>query len=291
MIRLSLVFIIAIFVNVCSAQIFIYDELNRLVKAAYPDGAEISYRYDLLGNRIKLTSSASALAVNAKVYLEGPFDVASSLHSDSLRTRAYLPTTEPFTTMGYTGVANAGVVVENSTLRFGVSGSNAISDWILIELRSAQDTTAVITRQAALLQRDGAVVDVSGTGGVQMRGVPPGMYHVVIRHRNHLSIRTKNPVNVGTDGQVVDFTTGVNVFGLNPMAQVGSFFALYSGDANRDGEVNAVDKNVEWRTQNGQVYDYFNSPADFNMDTEVNAVDKNTLWRVNNGKGSQGGIN
>ena len=43
-----------------------------------------------------------------------------------------------------------------------------------------------------------------------------------------------------------------------------------------------MDKNLYWRVQNGQTFDYLIFTADFNMDGAVNAVDKNLYWRINN---------
>ena len=58
---------------------------------------------------------------------------------------------------------------------------------------------------------------------------------------------------------------------------------MYSGNANYDGTVNAIDKNTYWRVQNGTTYVYLTSTADFDLNATINAVDSNNHWRVNNG--------
>jgi len=62
---------------------------------------------------------------------------------------------------------------------------------------------------------------------------------------------------------------------------------LIGGDANNDGQVNAIDKNNFWRLQNANVFNYLSSGADFNLDGIVNAIDRNTVWRLNNSKSEQ----
>jgi hypothetical protein len=57
-----------------------------------------------------------------------------------------------------------------------------------------------------------------------------------------------------------------------------------AGDANRDGVVNVTDRNLFWRTQNGQPFNYSTSTADFNLDGAVNDTDKNALWKNNNSR-------
>jgi len=59
---------------------------------------------------------------------------------------------------------------------------------------------------------------------------------------------------------------------------------LISSDANGDGQINSIEKNVFWRPENGQVYNYFLKKADFNLDGIINSYDKNILWRKNNSR-------
>ena len=54
-----------------------------------------------------------------------------------------------------------------------VTGSDAIVDWVFVELRNASGNTVVDSR-AALLQRDGDVVDVDGVSPLRFTQVDPG---------------------------------------------------------------------------------------------------------------------
>jgi hypothetical protein len=75
--------------------------------------------------------------------------------------------------------------------------------------------------------------------------------------------------------------------GGEDQVNINGVMALISGDANRDGEINASDNNNAWILQNGQAYDYGTSIADFNLDGTVNAVDKNSVLLINNSKVEQ----
>ncbi len=66
------------------------------------------------------------------------------------------------------------------------------------------------------------------------------------------------------------------------MITLGNVRAMIAGEANNDGQINPIDKNEYWRLENGNMYNYLNSKADFNLDGFVNPVDKNDYWRTNN---------
>ena len=88
---------------------------------------------------------------------------------------------------------------------------------------------------------------------------------------------------------VVDFTTS-NTFAYGTNAQsavAGGKYAMVSGDANRDKQVNSTDFNGSWLPQNGQVYNYSTRTADFNLDAQVNSSDFNSQWLPNNSKQCQ----
>ena len=97
-----------------------------------------------------------AIHVSPKVYLQGAFINPNSgeetLMRDDLRVGGLIPTTSPYAD-GLT--CNASV--------FTATGSDAIVDWIWVELRDATDNTIVLASQSALLQRDGDVVGVDGS--------------------------------------------------------------------------------------------------------------------------------
>jgi len=137
--------------------------------------------------------------------------------------------------------------------------------------------------QSALVQRDGDVVSVDGISPLRFE-ITLNNFYVAVRHRNHHGVRSLNSF-VPTQGITIDFSMpSTQVYGTNPMKNVDGTMVLIAGDANKDGQINSVDKNDYWRIENGNPYDYFNSKADFNMDGVVNPVDKNGYWRLNNSK-------
>ena len=93
----------------------------------------------------------------------------------------------------------------NSVL--AVTGNNAIVDWVFLELRSSTDQTAIVDSRAALVQRDGDIVDLDGISPVSFATAPINSYYVVVRHRNHLGVMTANPVALTATATTVDFTS------------------------------------------------------------------------------------
>lgn len=91
--------------------------------------------------------------------------------NDDLRFDGLLPLAQPYTTapFNYSGTETISLSV------FAASDpDNAIVDWVLIELRDEVDPTLIVGRRAALVQRDGDVVDVDGTSSVAIANVATG---------------------------------------------------------------------------------------------------------------------
>jgi hypothetical protein len=225
----------------------------------------------------------SGIIVNLKALLEGAFNSSGQLMNDVLRSGNELPLGEPYTALGFNQVGGGG---ESTTLDIlAVTGVDAIVDWIFVELRDGTDPTSVIATQVGLIQRDGDIVGVDGVSPLDL--VNPGVsdVYVVVRHRNHFGVRT-NDVYATSGLITIDYTDPtLNVFGgANAMTSVDGLMMLISADANGDGQVNSVDKNIHWRVENGAPFDYSTIKADFNLDGVINSIDKNFFWRLNNGK-------
>ncbi|MFT4661648.1 MAG: hypothetical protein ACI8XB_001928 [Patiriisocius sp.] len=229
---------------------------------------------------IFLDGAVSPVSFNLNVNLEGPYDATSGLMNDLLRDQDLLPLEQPYSALGYT-VPNA----TTSNVILDVTGSAAIVDWILVELRDGVDPSIILDSQACLVQRDGTIVSSDGTQ-VTFNIAAQDVY-IAIRHRNHFGIRTNQTYN--TSGSIiVDFSDiATDIFGVGSMSEINNTNVLISGDANSDGQVNSIDKNLFWRIQNAQMFEYLNFGADFNLDGNVNSVDKNLFWRVNNSKVEQ----
>ncbi|MBK9073396.1 MAG: hypothetical protein IPL77_00245 [Flavobacteriales bacterium] len=115
--------------------------------------------------------------------LGGPYDQGSGLMNDGLRNLGLVPVSEPYTALGYS-IEGVKLVRNIPQSVLNVTGSNAIVDWVWLELRDAINPATVRGQRPALLQRDGDVVELDGVRPVAV-GVPNGNYHVVVRHRNH----------------------------------------------------------------------------------------------------------
>ena len=182
---------------------------------------------------------------------------------------------------------------------FGVSGANAIVDWVFVELRSKSDSTVVLATRSGLLQRDGDIVDVDGVSCLLFQGVAPDSFFVSVRHRNHLGAMTKYAQSIAQLNSTVDFTD-VNLplfdYGTTKVAGydytnlatnnnvVAGYRALWAGDfdANRKVKFDSPDDDLNLllfevlgyptntlsETNFDFVYGYFQ--GDFNM----NAKDK-----------------
>lgn len=172
------------------------------------------------------------IEVAPKVLLQGasvnPNVGEENLMRDDLRVANMIPIQSPYTD-GLTCRAEV----------FDVTGTNAIVDWVWVELRDGTTNTTVIASQSALLQRDGDVVNTDGVSTISFV-VPEGNYHIAIKHRNHLGIMTNTNVAF-LEGlpTTVDFTetANQNTFGTNAQTTFGmpaGKTGMWSGNVNGD---------------------------------------------------------
>jgi len=191
----------------------------------------------------------NTLAISARVILEGAYDRTTLLMHDSLRQLNLLPLVEPYATWprlngAYEFVHKHGggnEVITNPGTVLGVTGPNAIVDWVYLELLTATDTIPIASR-SALIQRDGDIVDVDGVSPVAFELLPSGNYFLSIRHRNHLGVMTKTvqPFSTSLFG-TLDFTlpgaSGTAAFGTHAMDTIQSRLVLWAGDGNADRKI------------------------------------------------------
>ena len=181
------------------------------------------------------TSPTVQLAI--KVILDGPYNSATGLMNDALRTHPDFPITEPYTTIGYLHVGGGGETIPSSSV-LNVTGNNAIVDWVVVELRAATNSATRVATKSALLQRDGDVVSVDGNSPVQFTQAS-GNYYVAVRHRNHLGVMTALSLPLSNTPTAVDFSNpGTLVYGTEARRSTGGTFpaqALWAGDVNFNG--------------------------------------------------------
>lgn len=179
---------------------------------------------------------APTLTIRITALLDGPYRDGAGLMHDSLRRRALLPWVEPYTALGKTPwVMPAGFAFDPAALL--TEGPDALVDWVYVELRDADDPTVVITSRAALLQRDGDVVEGDGRSPLRV-AAPVGGYHVAIHHRNHLPVMTQVPILLTSGTSFIDLTDGtIPTYGTEAQCLRGGRQMLWAGDVNHDGMV------------------------------------------------------
>jgi len=183
--------------------------------------------------------------VSVKAFLAGPYDVSTGLMHDSLRVNGLIPTSNPYTAPTYAAIGDPGTDTVSQAI-LAVTGNNAIVDWVLLELRSAANSTTVLANKRALIQRDGDVVSATdGVSPVAFNTMLPASYFVTIKHRNHMGIMSSTSTRLNGCATNLDLTvsTGVwaksgivnaarkQVTGTNPA------YVLWSGDANSNKNV------------------------------------------------------
>jgi hypothetical protein len=159
-------------------------------------------------------------------------------------------------------------------------------DSINIEIRDSATAAKATIRlfSPAWLLTDGTVCSFTdSTQPYVTFNAPVGFYHIVVRHRNHLAVMSKDSLALTGSSPSYDFTTGQNkAYGSNALVQAGTRYCLIAGDADGSGDVTILDRAL-WRTQNSQS-GYLG--ADMNLSGDVTILDR-TLWRANNSLSSQ----
>ncbi|MFZ1562215.1 MAG: hypothetical protein WAT37_19910 [Saprospiraceae bacterium] len=191
---------------------------------------------------------SSGKSLRIRLYLEGAMLNAPNvfgsdgkrLMRDDLRVSPftgsnYIPLSDPYQkTIKFVNLAvkhkhvGVGSLPQYSTITdsasvFGVTGENAIVDWVFVEIRSANNNKQVIATRSGLLQRDGHVVDVDGVSDLLFPDLSDSEFHVAVFHRNHLGCMSL-PVS---GGDLIDFT--------NPQTPVFDFGSTMGGRLNYAG--------------------------------------------------------
>lgn len=143
------------------------------------------------------------LAVGSRAFLQGAYNAGTGLMIDNLRTlpfgssasTANFPSTDPYRVSPYssafTHVSNAGVETIAAAAVLDQAGTDDdIVDWVFLELRNLDVSPGndILQTRAALIQRDGDIVDVDGVSPVTFNAIADGNYILAVRHRNHLGL-------------------------------------------------------------------------------------------------------
>lgn len=235
---------------------------------------------------VAFVPQAPTVQLSAKAYLGGVYNTGLNRHRDV--TGAWVSVqqanalVQPYNNAAFGNYAGTENVLAGAYAATGATTDKV--DWVLLELRDQTTPTTVVARKAAFIREDGMIVDVDGTSNVTFTGVSPGSYYVVVRHRNHLMIRSANPVALSAGSATTyDFTTLQSqafqsgaVTGNPAMLQLGSVFTMAAGDANRNGNVRYTGLNNDAGVllgklggNQGLVQTAQYDPSDFNLDGTV----------------------
>lgn len=158
--------------------------------------------------------------VNLKVFLQGAYTgagggIAAGFMRDQLRNLGVLPLTQPYSAgkFAHLGLQGGTETVAASVFNPVALADNNIVDWVFVTLLDAATPTTKLQSRAALIQRDGDIVDLDGVSPLSFPIDANGTYHLSVGHRNHLSVRTPNisPLNLVENAAPAswDFTTGM----------------------------------------------------------------------------------
>lgn len=215
------------------------------------------------------------LRLEAKVYLQGPYDKFSHEMGTLLNDGGYLPTTAPFGDHRVVGLIPDDVV-----------------DWVFIQLRELYNEPAVAER-SAFLRKDGILVDDDGSVGITMEGYSvEGDYYILIRHsnhdggedehRNHLDIMSSVTHHLGTGSSTqYDFTTGQDRAWCpdpfpDPFVELEpGIYGMIGGDAAHFfGSISAADRGWVWN----DLFKVGYLRADVDLSGSVGAADRGIPW-------------
>ncbi len=215
--------------------------------------------------------------VNPKIFLQGaslnPVMGQENLMRDNLNNVSILPNNSPY---------EDGVSIDRGI--FSIFDQDSVVDWVWVELRDANDSEQVIAGQSALLQRDGDILNAEyETLEFQ---VPNGDYYIVVNHRNHLAIRSKNAISLNKSNVTIDFSSSTsniqgeaNAVTLLPNGK----YAMIAGDIDNNGQVQNVDINTANQSLGSSGY----NNADADMNGQVQNSDIQSIILQNSGKGTQ----
>ncbi|CAL2104308.1 exported protein of unknown function [Tenacibaculum sp. 190130A14a] len=231
-----------------------------------------------MSNSVTAVYTMNTITMSIKAFLQGaasnPNTGEESFMRDDLRVGGLLPTTSP-----YSDALTTDISVFNTT------GSNAIVDWIWIELRDAIDGSVVVDGKSGLLQRDGDIVGIDGVSPINFTQTA-GNYFIVIKHRNHLSVQSINTHNLSASNTSIDYSSdNTSLKGTaNAVINMGNgIFAIPVGDQDDNGQIQNADVSAVIQLLGGSGY----NKADMDMNGQIQNTDINTLLNPNIGKGKQ----
>ena len=206
------------------------------------------------------TALSYILQVKLKVFLQGPYDATGDSMSTALNES--IPKTSPYT--------------EDERTVSSIPAD--IIDWVLVELRSTVDGSAVVSR-SAFLHKDGRIVADDGTTLYIEMSTSAGDYFIVIKHRNHLAVESDEAHTLSSGSSTLyDFTVDESTaydkyYGGDASLLESSVYGMYAGDSNQSGIITNSDKDGIISDLNKAGY----YEADTNCSGIITNSDKDTI--------------
>lgn len=217
------------------------------------------------------------LRIQAKAWLEGPYDTASSQMARNLS--AVLPKAHPY--------KNAPWNFSTYDSIQSLPGGNLV-DWVLIEIRvagtaAAANASSIRGRVLGFINDAGDLVDTAGnTNGIVVPTDSNGQFYVAIYHRTHVPVMSASnpsaPVDQVTGAYQYNFTTGVGqAYGTAALVSLkAGVWGLYAGriENTTPFTIDAADRDTAWTDRNRLGYE----PADAALEGAVDATTRSITW-------------
>jgi len=152
-------------------------------------------------------------------------------------------------------------------------------------LRNINTETVVVVGQSALLQRDGDIVAVDGVSNPTF-SVDYGGYYIVVKHRNHLSIRSSYALTLSDALATIDLSNSIYIIegGSNAVVELeNGLVGMMAGDYDENAQVQNSDINYVISILGSSGY----TNADIDLNGQVQNTDIYNLMNPNLGKGEQ----
>ena len=120
-------------------------------------------------------------------------------------------------------------------------------------------------------------MDLDGQSLPNICNLLGGEYYVAIRHRNHLGIMTPQPLLIGTNNTIFDFTQN-QAYNNGQKRHANGYYTLIAGDATGDGSIDAADRSSSWNNRNTTGLKL----TDVNLNGQVEAADRSIIWNNRN---------
>ena len=127
--------------------------------------------------------------------------------------------------------------------------------------------------------KDGRIVDLDGISNLVFDVHITNNLHVVVHHRNHLSVMSSLALTETANVYNYNFSNALpKAYNVGHKHLGNGIFGMRGGDGSPNGNIDAVDKTDVWKVQTG---DAGYNEGDFNLNKQVANPDKNQIWKPN----------